>query len=154
VPCADRPLVIGAGNDAQFAALCMAIGLDPRPQWETNAGRVDDRVALAAALADVFGRRPAGDWVDLLATAGVPCAPVQDLASLPSDPQIVATGLIQSVDHVAGPVRVVGSPYRIDGVRPRVRRAPPTLGQHTDEVLRGLGLTDDHIVEVRRADRG
>jgi crotonobetainyl-CoA:carnitine CoA-transferase CaiB-like acyl-CoA transferase len=151
VPCADRSLVIGAGNDAQFASLCAAVGLDPRPEWTTNEGRVHDRGALAAALAGVFGQRPASAWVDVLATAGVPCAPVQDLASLPSDPQLVATGLIQSVDHPAGPVRVVGSPYRIDGVRPRVRRAPPTLGQHTVDVLSALGLSGAQIQEVTGA---
>jgi crotonobetainyl-CoA:carnitine CoA-transferase CaiB-like acyl-CoA transferase len=153
VPCADRPLVIGAGNDAQFVALCQAVGLRPEPGWATNAGRVTDRAAVAAALAQVFSRRTAAQWVDVLAAAGVPCAPVQDLGSLPHDEQILATGLIQEVDHPAGAVRVVGSPYRIDGVRPRVRRAPPTLGQHTTEVLTALGLTQEQIAEVSGADR-
>ena len=154
VPCSDRPLVIGAGNDAQFASLCAAIGLDPPAHWATNRGRVEDRTALAAALAEVFSRRTAADWVAVLGTVGVPCAPVQDLAALPSDPQILATQLIQEVEYAAGPIRVVGSPYRIDGVRPRVRRGPPTLGQHTDEVLAALGLSPEQIEEVNRADRG
>jgi crotonobetainyl-CoA:carnitine CoA-transferase CaiB-like acyl-CoA transferase len=152
VPCADRALVIGAGNDAQFAALCDAIGLLPRPDWGTNRGRVVDRVRLTAALADVFCARPATEWARLLAAAGVPCAPVQDLASVSDDPQIVATQLIQEVDHPAGPVRLVGSPYRVDGIRPRVRRAPPVLGQHTAEVLAALGLSAGQIEEVSPAD--
>lgn len=154
VPCADRALVIGAGNDGQFAALCQAIGLAPRPEWATNRGRVADRAALAAALAEVFGRRAAADWADVLAAAGVPCAPVQDLGSLPGDPQLTATQLIQQVDHAAGPIRVVGSPYRVDGVRPRVRRAPPVLGEHTTEVLTALGLSPQQIEEVAGAHRG
>jgi crotonobetainyl-CoA:carnitine CoA-transferase CaiB-like acyl-CoA transferase len=154
VPCADRPLVIGAGNDEQFRSLCDAVGLAARPEWATNGGRVRDRTALAAALAEVFGRRTASEWVAVLTGAGVPCAPVQDLASMPHDPQIVATGLIQSVDHAGQPVRVVGSPYRIDGVRPRVRRGPPTLGQHTVEVLTDLGLSHEQVEEVVGADRG
>lgn len=153
VPCADTDLVVGAGNDAQFAALCRAIGLDPQPQWSTNAGRVADRVALSAALATALGRRTAAEWVPLLTAAGVPAAPVQDLAAVQHDPQVVATGLLQEVAHPAGPVRVVGSPYRLDEQRPRVRRAPPTLGQHTVEVLRALGLDDDQIREVTGADR-
>jgi crotonobetainyl-CoA:carnitine CoA-transferase CaiB-like acyl-CoA transferase len=153
VPCADRPLVIGAGNDGQFAALCAAIGLEPEPQWASNRGRVADRTALTDALAAVFRTRLAHDWVPVLSAAGVPCAPVQDLGSLPEDPQITATGLIQELDHPAGPVRVVGSPYLVDGVRPRVRRAPPTLGQHTDEVLSALGLSGEQIQEVSGADR-
>ena len=154
VPCSDRPLVVGAGNDAQFVALCQAVGLPARPQWATNAGRVADRAALAAALADVFGRRTAGEWSPVLDVAGVPCAVVQDLAAVPSDPHIDAVGLVQELDHPAGPLRVVGSPYRLDGKRPRVRRAPPLLGQHTTEVLTALGLSAEQIEQVSGADRG
>jgi crotonobetainyl-CoA:carnitine CoA-transferase CaiB-like acyl-CoA transferase len=153
VPCADTDLVLGAGNDGQFAALCAAIGMQAQPQWATNAGRVADRVALAGALADVLRTRTAREWSDVLAAAGVPCAPVQDLAAVQTDPQVVAAGLVQTVPHPAGDVRVVGSPMRLDGARPQVRRAPPLLGQHTDEVLRALGLDDDHVQEVTGADR-
>ena len=153
VSCADRPLVVGAGNDSQFADLCAAIGLAPDPQWATNRGRVADRAALMAALTAVFTTRPAGEWVAVLTAAGVPCAPVQDVAALRDDPQLVATGLLQEVPHPAGAVTVVGSPYRVDGRRPRVRRAPPVLGQHTTEVLSALGLDDERIEEVVRADR-
>jgi len=78
---------------------------------------------------------------------------VQDLAAVQDDPHVVAAGLLQTVPHPAGDVRVVGSPLRLDGARPRVRRAPPLLGQHTDEVLRALGLDDDHVQEVTGADR-
>jgi crotonobetainyl-CoA:carnitine CoA-transferase CaiB-like acyl-CoA transferase len=152
VPCADRPLVVGAGNDAQFAALCTAVGLQAAESWRTNAGRVADRAALKAALAQVFSRRSAGEWAAVLDAAGVPCAVVQDLASLPADPQLVATGQLQEVEHPAGPVRVVGSPYRLDGSRPRVRRAPPLLGQHTVEVLSALGLSSEQMEEVVGAD--
>ena len=153
LPCADRPLVVGAGNDAQFAALCAAIGLTPEPSWATNAGRVADRSALKGALSQVLSRRTAGEWAQVLDAAGVPCAVVQDLASLQDDPQLVATGQLQEVDHPAGPVRVVGSPYRLDGKRPRVRRAPPLLGQHTVEVLSALGLSTEQVEEVVHADR-
>ena len=153
VPCADRPLVLGAGNDGQFRQLCAAIGLEPRPGWATNAGRVADRAALSSALAGVLGQRPAAEWVPLLTAAGVPCAPVQDVGQLADDPQLQATGQLQAVPHPAGEVRVVGSPYLLDGVRPAVRRAPPLLGEHTTEVLRALGLDDDQIEEVSGADR-
>lgn len=153
VPCADRQLVVGAGNDAQFAQLCAALHLVPEPGWLTNAGRVADRDRLGQALAEVFQRRTAQEWADVLATAGVPCAPVQDLGSLPDDPQLLATGQLQRVAHPAGEVRVVGSPYRLDEVRPQVRRAPPLLGQHTTDVLAALGLSAAQIEEVIGADR-
>jgi formyl-CoA transferase/CoA:oxalate CoA-transferase len=148
VPCADRPLVVGAGNDAQFAALCAAVGLDAPAAWTTNAGRVADRDALGSALARVFSSRTAAEWAALLDAAGVPCAVVQDLGSLPGDPQLAATGQVQTVHHPAGAVRVVGSPYRLDGDRPRVRRAPPLLGQHTAEVLSVLGLSPAQVAAV------
>ena len=148
MPCADGPLVVGAGNDAQFRALAAAVGLDVRPQWATNAGRVGDREALRGALTEVFGRRTAAEWVPVLAAAGVPCAPVQDLAAVQRDPQVVAAGLLQTVTHPAGEVTVVGSPLRLDGARPQVHRAPPLLGEHTAEVLRDLGLSDAQVADV------
>ncbi len=146
--CADAPLVVGAGNDAQFAALCRALGLDPLPSWATNAGRVADRAAVVLALESLLASRSARAWAAVLGDHGIPCAPVQDLSQLPSDPQLAATGQLQTVDHPAGPVTVVGSPYRLDGVRPRVHHAPPLLGQHTREVLSALGLTDALVEEV------
>ena len=153
VPCADRPLVVGAGNDAQFAALAAAVGLATPAEWRTNAGRVADRAALRTAMAQVFSQRTAGEWAAVLDRAGVPAAVVQDLGSLPDDPQLVANGQLQQVAHPAGPVRVVGSPMRLDGTRPTVRRAPPLLGQHTAEVLSALGLSDEQVEEVIGADR-
>lgn len=147
VPCADRPLVVGAGNDSQFLALCAAAGVVPAPEWATNAGRVADRVALAARLGEAFQAADAAIWAERLAAAGVPCAVVQDVGQLRHDPQLAATGLLQEVNHPAGAVTVVGSALRLDGVRPRVRRAPPTLGQHTEEVLAALdgGTADGGI---------
>ena len=153
VPCADAPLVLGAGNDAQFAGLCAAIGLAPEPGWATNAGRVADRIALADALALVLAGRTARDWAQVLDAAGVPCAPVQHVGQLAQDAQLVADGLLQTVPHPAGEVTVVGSPYRLDGVRPRVRRAPPLLGEHTTQVLTALGLSVEQVQEVLDADR-
>ncbi len=149
VMCADQPLVLGAGNDAQFAALCQAIGLPAERVWATNSGRIADRAALAAALGTAMARRTAREWANLLRTAGVPSAPVQDVGQLATDPQLAAVGLLQALPHPAGDVTVVGSPLRLDGERPRVRSAPPTLGQHTAEVLTALGLSTAQIEGLR-----
>lgn len=151
--CADTALVLASGNNAQFVALCEAVGVTARPTWATNAGRVADRDAVVGALEDVLRTRTAREWADVLTAHGVPCAPVQDLGQLPSDPQLVATGQLQTVPHPKGNVTVVGSPYRLDGRRPRVHDAPPLLGQHTPEILAALALSAAQIEEVTRADR-
>lgn len=152
--CADRQLVVGAGNDGQFRSLCRVLGLEPDPSWASNAGRVQDRVAMTTALEDVLTTRPAQEWAPLLSQAGVPCGVVQDLGSLPADPQVIATGQLQTLPHPAGEVTVVGSPFRFDGVRPRVHDAPPLLGQHTRDVLAAMGLDTTQVQEVLRAHRG
>ena len=151
--CSDTGLVLGAGNDAQFVALCRALGVVPEPGWATNAGRVGDRARVLGALEAVTTTRTAREWSQVLDGCGVPSAPVQDLGALTSDPQLLATGQLADLPHPAGPVTVVGSPLRLDGVRPRPRRAPPLLGEHTDEVLTGLGLSPAQVQEVTRADR-
>lgn len=146
--CSDTRLVVGAGNDGQFADLCRALDVVPLDGWATNAGRIADRAAMTLALETALARRTAREWVEVLAEHGVPCAPVQDLSQLPSDPQLVATGQLQVLPHPAGEVTLVGSPYRLDERRPRIRTAPPTLGQHTLEVLTELGLDTDQVGEV------
>ncbi|MCU1595604.1 MAG: L-carnitine dehydratase/bile acid-inducible protein [Frankiales bacterium] len=146
--CADGPLIIGAGNDSQFAALCDALDVSPLKGWANNAGRLADRAAMTLALETALQARTAREWVPVLGRAGVPCAPVQDLSQLPTDPQVVATGQLHSLPHPAGDVTVVGSPYRLDDRRPRPHRAPPTLGQHTTEVLAALGLSTTNVEEL------
>jgi crotonobetainyl-CoA:carnitine CoA-transferase CaiB-like acyl-CoA transferase len=152
--CADVPLVLGAGNDSQFADLCAALGVEPLGGWSTNAGRVADRAAVLLALESALALRTAREWVDVLAQHGIPCAPVQDLGQLPTDPQLVATGQLATLPHPAGDVTVVGSPLRLDGRRPRPHHAPPLLGEHTNEVLEALGLAPEQVQEVISAQRG
>lgn len=152
VACADRPLVVGAGNDRQFAALCATIGatqLSEDPRFATNADRVGHRRALAAALGAVFSARTADEWRTRLEDAGVPCAPINAMDEVFADEHVEAVGLVTEVDHPEGPLQLVGSPLGIDGERPPIRRAPPGLGEHTDEVLRGLGLDDEMIAALR-----
>jgi len=148
VDCADVPLVVGAGNDRQFVALCRAIGradLAADPRFATNAGRVTARLDLDAALRATFATAPAAVWRDRLRAAGVPCAPVQALDQVFTDPQVTASGLVSEV----GGLRLVASPLRVDGVRPPVRRPPPALGEHTDEVLAALGLSPAAVAALR-----
>ncbi len=152
VRCADRDLVVGAGNDRQFAALCRAVGLarlcdDGR--FASNAGRVEHRDALAAELAAVFTERTADAWRTVLEDAGVPCAPVNAVDEVFADPHVRAVDLVSTVEHPLGTLPLVGSPLRVDSRRLQVRRPPPTLGQHTGEILRTLGFDDTRIAAMR-----
>jgi crotonobetainyl-CoA:carnitine CoA-transferase CaiB-like acyl-CoA transferase len=153
VPCADTELVVGAGNDAQFSALCRAVGVERASSGRPTRPGCRPARAARGAVDGAAGAAPPASGCRCSPTPACRAHPVQDLAAVQDDPQVVATGLLQEVDHPAGPVRVVGSPLLLDGSRPRVRRAPPLLGQHTAEVLSALGLDDDTVTEVLHAHR-
>lgn len=135
----DRKLALAVGNDAQFGRLCAALGrpeLAADPRYATNPTRVANRGDLIAALQTEFSGRTADEWVALLREAGVPCGPVNELTDVFSDEHVLASGMLQQVDHPAvSPLWILASPLLIDGERPQIRRPPPTVGQHTDEVL-------------------
>ncbi len=150
LPCADVPLVVGAGNDRQFASLAAVLGLSELPddpRFATNAARVAHRAELHALLVGRLATRTAAEWARELAAAGVPSAPVQSVAAALADPQLAR--LVVETEHAGEPIRTVASPYLVDGVRPAVRSGPPVLGRDTDEVLHGLGLSDADVEDLR-----
>ncbi|HUH06803.1 MAG TPA: CoA transferase, partial [Egibacteraceae bacterium] len=152
VACADTDLVVGAGTDGQFVALCAAIGaaeLAGDPRFATNALRVANREELSKALAAVFSTRSARDWQTALDAAGVPCAPVQSIDQVASDPHVEQVGLVSTVGHARGDIRLVGSPVRVNAQRSQIRRAPPLVGEHTEEILAALGLDPQMIDQLR-----
>lgn len=148
-PTADGDMIIAVGNDAQFRRVCavaghMAWADDPR--FATNRDRVRHRDILVALLSDVTRSRTTRDWVAAFETVGVPCGPVNDLAAVFADPQAVARGLRVDLPHPAGDAPGVASPIRLSETPVQYRRAPPTLGQHTNEVLRDvLGYDEARI---------
>ncbi|MFT8244910.1 CaiB/BaiF CoA transferase family protein [Roseomonas sp. BN140053] len=148
-PCADGFFVLAVGNDGQFRKLCEAI---ERPDWATderfatNAGRVRNNPALTPLLADRFREFGRDALMRALDAAGVPCAPINDVPQVFDDPQIRHREMLRHLPHpVAGSVPQVVSPLRFAESPLRFDRAPPTLGQHTAEVLRELGLEASEI---------
>jgi crotonobetainyl-CoA:carnitine CoA-transferase CaiB-like acyl-CoA transferase len=138
-PTADGYMIIAVGNDGQFGKLCAALG---HAEWAsderftTNPQRVKHRAELIDLLREVTSTRNTADWVAAMEGAGVPCGPINTLDRVFEDPQVQARGLRIEMPHpLAGTVPLVANPIRLSGTPIEYRRAPPTLGQHTDEVL-------------------
>jgi len=148
--CADGGIMLTAGNDRQFVSLCEVLGcpeLASDPRYVDNLGRMERREELNALLNARFATRPAAYWLERLEAAEVPAGPVYDLAQVFADPQIRQRGMAAQVDHpVAGPLRLVGNPIHYSRTPLGDFAAPPTVGQHTAEVLSSLLGYDDSEV--------
>ena len=151
---ADGFLIVAVGNDGQFARFCEVAGLEALatdPRYATNPARVAHRDELVAVIAGRLATRPAAEWLAALEAAQVPCGPINDLAQVFADPQVLHRGMVATLSHAAaGEVRVVANPVRFSATPARSERAPPRLGEHTDEVLGGLlGLPAAALEDLR-----
>jgi formyl-CoA transferase/CoA:oxalate CoA-transferase len=148
----DGELMIAAGNDRLFAALCDVIGapsLVDDPRFRRNPDRVTNRDALGALLEQRLRSAPAAVWHERLTAAGVPAAQVADVGEIARAPQTEALGLLQSLPHPAIPdLRLPALPLSLDHERALHRMPPPTVGQHTAEVLGEAGYDDDTIAAL------
>ena len=153
-PVADGMIAVAVGNDTQFARFAALLG---RPEWATdmryarNPDRVANRVDLDAAIAQILKGAPADDWIGKLGASGIPCGRINSVAQALADPHAQAREMVRTVQHpTAGDVKTVGIPFRFSDTPPSVRRAPPTLGQHNEQVLRDmLGFSDARIAQLR-----
>ncbi len=146
-PVADGHIIIACGNDSQFARLVVLLG-DPAladdPDFRTNAGRVTNRARLIPRMLPLTARFTRADLLRKLEEAGVPAGPINTLADVFADPQVIHRGLRIEAPHPAargGSIPGVRSPIVIDGWRAQSTRASPGLGEHTEEVLREIGET-------------
>jgi formyl-CoA transferase/CoA:oxalate CoA-transferase len=139
---------IAVGTDAQWRALCHAMGaplaeLATDARFASNAARVERRAELAAILEPLVAARPVGEWLALLDAADIPCGPILDVAAALAHPQVQARAMVLPLDHpTAGPIRVTGVPVKLSETPGTVRTPPPLLGEHTRAILGGeLGLS-------------
>ena len=161
-PTQDGNMLLAIGNDGQFQRFCAAA---EQPHWAsdplfaTNTLRVQNRTALIPAMEAVTRTRTTAEWITLLEDKAVPCGPINTIAQAFDDDQVKARGLAVSLprwkDGETGDgvqqITGVASPLRLSATPPVLRNAPPALGQHTDEVLRELGLDDARIAALRAA---
>jgi len=139
---ADGSLILACGNDNLFGKFCEVAGcpeLAKDARFASNGKRVENRVELTRLLDDVLVQTPTREWIARLEAAGVPCGPINDLAQVFAEPQALARGLRMELAHpTAGKVSLVRSPMRFSETPVQHEMPPPTLGQHTDEVLTGV----------------
>lgn len=144
----DQAIIIAVGNDGQFARFAEICG---HPEWtadprfESNEMRVANRADIVTMVAEVIRRKAAAEWLEQLESVGIPAGPINRISQALADVQAQHR---QMVKTIAG-VPVVGSPVRIDGTRADADLPPPGLGQHTAEVLEGLGLSSAEVARFK-----
>ena len=145
---ADQPIIIAVGNDRQFARLADICG---HPEWaredrfSSNGARVANRAEIVRLVGESIRTRPAASWLEELEVAGIPAGPINSVTQALTDVQAKHRAMIRMI---AG-VPLVGSPVRLDGERADSDRAPPALGEHTEEVLASLAIAPHEIERLR-----
>ena len=153
---ADAMIAIGIGNERQFGRIAEVLG---HPEWAkdprftSNRARVENRDVIDGFINEALSHDDADVWLDKLKAVGVPCGRINSVADALDDPHTAARDMIETVEHsTIGALKMLGIPFKFSDTACSVRRAPPTLGQHNDEILKGeLGLDEKAIAELRQA---
>jgi len=150
----DGHLIVAVGNDTQYRAYCAVLGrpdLGTDPRFATNSQRIVNRDALIPQLEAAMRTRTRDTWLEALAQAGVPSGPINDIAQMFADPQVVHRGLARTLPHPqGGQAPTVSSPLRLSETPVQYRKAPPLLGEDTDAVLgEWLGIDAAGVAELR-----
>lgn len=138
----DGWFILGVANERQWDTLCNLLNcpqLKADPRFAANGARVAHREALVEELNKIFSQRCVDEWLADIAKAGLPCGPINSIPQAFAHPQTQARDMILETEHpTAGAVKLTGFPYKFSETPAEIHAPPPTLGQHTDEVLTAL----------------
>ena len=146
----DGWLILAVGSEKLWRALCGVLGLDiaEDPRFSSNAARAAHRDELNALLGEVLLTRPADEWLKIFEAAGIPAAPINDIDDVYNDPWAAERDQVVRLPHpTVGTYVGTGFPVKASDTPPRPTSAPPTLGQHTEQVLAELGYSAGEIAE-------
>ncbi|GAA6003545.1 CaiB/BaiF CoA transferase family protein [Rhodotorula paludigena] len=153
-PTKDGFIMIGAGNDNQFKKLSALLGhgeWSTAPDFSSNSSRVANRRTLVPLIEEALSSHPTAHWLERFKGGGFPFAPVNDIRGTFEHPHTVAREMVREVDHPrAGKIKLIAPAVQYNGQRMQFTRPPPVLKQHSVEVLRELGYTDDKIAELQQ----
>lgn len=156
-PTKDSFIVVGAVNNRQFQLLCNLLGgkdLANDERFIDNDARIKSRELLKPILTRLFALKTTAQWLSAFEGSGLPYGPINTLGDVFSHPQTLARRMIETVEQKAslsGKINVLGVPVKFSETTPSIRQGPPTLGQHTDDVLREAGLSDSELLKLRKA---
>ncbi len=153
-PTSDGFVVVATGTNKTYRTLCDAIGhpeLGSDARFASNESRVSNRADIVAALSAVFSGKTTADWIRILESADIPCAPVHDLDTAYEELRETSPAMVKTVQHPAlGSLTQLGIPFRFSNCAGDIRRPPPMLGEHTEEVLATLlGRSVETISSLR-----
>ena len=146
---------MACGTQGHYIKLAESIIEQPElakdQRFATNKDRVENRQALLDILAEVFATQPRDHWVEQIQSAGLPAGPVRKLSEAIESPEVVNSGLLQTLNHpTAGDIRLMRSPIKLANTEEKPDNPPPLLGQHTDDVLRDvLGASEEMLASLR-----
>ena len=149
----DGYITLGATGDKRWGTFCNLLGT---PQWiddprfATNGGRFENRYQLAKLIEEKLQARTSDEWERILNENGIPCGPIYHMDEALEHPQVHHRQMVVEREHpTMGIVRLLGLPVKLSETPGDVQRVPPLLGQHTDEILRDIGLSDADLTRLR-----